>query len=136
MLRDSKAFTTYSTNKFDISKKFYQETLGLKVNENEMGLLELELVNCSVLIYPKEDHTPAAYTVLNFYVANIEEEVDLLTKKGVQFEKYDGEIKTDSRGIYKGKVGPEISWFKDPAGNILSLIQKGNKSLWQREKSC
>ncbi|MCB7480133.1 VOC family protein [Christiangramia sediminis] len=124
MLKNSKAFTTFSTKDIKITEKFYKDTLGLNVSENKMGLLELELTNCSVLIYPKQDHKPANFTVLNFYVQDIQKEVSSLTKKGVQFEKYDGEIKTDSFGIHKGELGPAIAWFKDPSGNILSLIQE------------
>ncbi|CAL66539.1 VOC family protein [Christiangramia forsetii] len=124
MLTNSKAFTTYSTNNIDRSKEFYNNILGIKAKKNKMGLLELELKNCQVLIYLKEDHKPADFTVLNFIVHNIEEEVSLLTKKGIQFETYENELKTDSRGIHKGDVGPVIAWFKDPAGNILSLIEE------------
>lgn len=124
MLKNSKVFTTYSTNDINIARKYYEDTLGLKVSVNKMGLLELELTNCSVVLYPKQDHKPANYTVLNFFVQDIQEEVDLLTKKGVQFEKYGGEIKTDSHGIHRGERGPAIAWFKDPSGNILSLIEE------------
>lgn len=123
MLKHSKAFTTYSTGNMDTAKDFYEEILGLNTHKNNMGLLELQLNNCSVLIYPKKDHQPAAYTVLNFYVANIQEMVELLNKKGVEFEKFEGSLKTDSQGIHRGEVGPAIAWFKDPSGNILSLIQ-------------
>lgn len=124
MLKNSKVFTTYSTNDINIARKYYEDTLGLKVSVNKMGLLELELTNCSVVLYPKQDHKPANFTVLNFFVQDIQKEVDLLTKKGVQFEKYGGEIKTDSHGIYRGEMGPAIAWFKDPSGNILSLIEE------------
>lgn len=124
MLKYSEAFTTYSTNDIKVTEKFYRDTLGLKISKNKMGLLELALTNCLVLIYPKQEHKSADFTVLNFYVSSIDDEVDSLSKKGVQFEKYGGEIKTDSRGIHRAEMGPSIAWFKDPAGNILSLIQE------------
>ena len=88
------------------------------------GLLELHLAGgATVLIYPKPNHAPATFTVLNFPIANIEEAVDRLTKSGIQFERYEGDIKTDEKGIFRGG-GPLIAWFKDPAGNILSVLEQ------------
>lgn len=126
MLKNCDAFSTFSTNDMDKTKEFYGNVLGLKFNMNRMGLLELDPEHCSVLIYPKPDHKPADFTVLNFYVEDIEDQVDKLTGKGVQFEKYEGKIKTDSKGIHRDANSPAIAWFKDPAGNILSLIEQKN----------
>lgn len=124
MLRDCEAFSTFSTHDVNKAREFYGEILGLDTSEHEMGLLELHLVNSSVLIYPKQDHIPAGFTVLNFKVKNIEEYVDQLIDKGVKFEQYDGPIKTDSKGIHRNENGPAIAWFKDPGGNILSVIEE------------
>jgi hypothetical protein len=77
-----------------------------------------------VVVYPKPNHVPATFTILNFPVEDVEKTVDTLAKKGVRFERYEGEIKTDAKGIHRGH-GPTIAWFKDPAGNILSVIEQG-----------
>ncbi|HYY36044.1 MAG TPA: VOC family protein [Candidatus Binatia bacterium] len=124
MLRDSKAFSGFSANDIPKAKEFYGRTLGLEVSESN-GLLTLHLAGGNnVLIYPKPNHTPAAFTVLNFPVANVDQTVDELTKRGVRFEIYDlPNIKTDKKGIMRGN-GPTIAWFKDPAGNILSVIEQ------------
>jgi len=124
MLRDSKAFSGFSANDMGKAKEFYGSTLGLKVSESH-GLLTLHLAGGnSVLIYPKPNHTPATFTVLNFPVDNVDQAADELSKRGVRFEIYDRpEIKTDKNGIMRGD-GPTIAWFKDPAGNILSVIQQ------------
>ena len=105
------------------AKEFYGRTLGLKVSESN-GLLTLRLAGSNnVLIYPKPNHTPAKFTVLNFPVDDVDRAVDELTKRGVRFEIYDlPDIKTDKKGIMRGN-GPTIAWFKDPAGNILSVIE-------------
>lgn len=123
MLKDCEAFFTYSTSDVNKARDFYRNTLGLDISEHEMGLLELHLINSSVLIYPKKEHIPAGFTVLNFKVKNIEEYVERLIDKGLKFEQYDGPIKTDSRGIHRNENGPSIAWFKDPGGNILSIIE-------------
>jgi predicted enzyme related to lactoylglutathione lyase len=124
MLRDSKAFSGFSANDIAKAKEFYGRTLGLKVSEAN-GLLTLHLAGGNnVLIYPKPNHTPATFTVLNFPVDDVDQAVDELTKRGVRFEIYDRpEIKTDKKGIMRGN-GPTIAWFKDPAGNILSVIEQ------------
>jgi catechol 2,3-dioxygenase-like lactoylglutathione lyase family enzyme len=123
MLRDSKAFSGFSVNDIPKAKRFYGETLGLKVSESH-GLLNLHLAGgAKVLIYPKPNHTPATFTILNFPVDDIEEAVDGLTKTGVHFERYEGDLKTDEKGIFRGG-GPLIAWFKDPAGNILSVLEE------------
>jgi predicted enzyme related to lactoylglutathione lyase len=125
MLRDSKAFSGFSANDIPKAKEFYGRTLGLKVSESN-GLLTLHLAGGNnVLIYPKPNHAPAKFTVLNFPVKDVDQAVDELTKRGIRFEIYDlPDIKTDKKGIMRGK-GPTIAWFKDPAGNILSVIEAG-----------
>ena len=123
MLRESHAFSGFSVDSIQKAKEFYTRTLGLDVSESN-GLLELHLAGgATVLIYPKPNHDPATFTILNFPVANIEEAVDRLTKSGVRFERYEGNIKTDEKGIFRGG-GPLIAWFKDPAGNILSVLEE------------
>lgn len=120
-LRDSQAFSGFSVNDIGTAKQFYGETLGLNVTE-EHGLLNLHLGSgATVLIYPKDTHQPATFTILNFPVKNIEDTVDALARAGVQFERYEG-FEHDARGIMRGG-GPPIAWFKDPAGNILSVVQ-------------
>lgn len=127
MLKNTHAFSSFSVDNLEKAKDFYGKTLGLKVIDNPMGLLELSFGNgASVMIYPKPNHTPATFTVLNFPVTDVEASVDALTGKGVQFEQYEGELKTDKKGIMRGN-GPLIAWFKDPAGNILSVVQSDNR---------
>jgi catechol 2,3-dioxygenase-like lactoylglutathione lyase family enzyme len=121
MLTGSHAFSGFSVDDIQKAKEFYSRTLGLEVSESN-GLLTLHLAGgTTVLIYPKPNHTPATFTILNFPVDNIEEAVDRLTKSGVRFERYEGDLKTDEKGIFRGG-GPLIAWFKDPAGNILSVL--------------
>jgi predicted enzyme related to lactoylglutathione lyase len=123
MFKDTKAFSGFSVDDLSKAKAFYSQTLGLEVSE-EMGLLTLHIAGGShILIYPKPNHIPATFTILNFPVDNIEQAVDELTKRGVRFEHYGGEIKTDEKGIARGN-GPNIAWFKDPAGNILSVLEE------------
>ena len=125
MLRHNRAFSGFSSNDISAAKSFYAETLGLDVEENQ-GMLTLKLGGGqTVLIYPKPDHAPATYTTLNFEVDDIETSVDALVAKGISFERYGAESGQDERGIVRG-WGPPIAWFKDPAGNILSLIQAGS----------
>jgi predicted enzyme related to lactoylglutathione lyase len=123
MLEESKAFSGLAAPDIAKVKEFYSNTLGLKVTE-EHGLLTLHLAGGNnVLIYPKPNHVPATFTVLNFPVDDVDATVDELSKRGVRFEKYNGpEIKTDEKGIMRGN-GPTIAWFKDPAGNILSVLE-------------
>ncbi len=125
MLKESKAFSGFSVNDIKKAQDFYSQTLGLDVSEPKMeGLIELNVAGgTNILIYPKPNHTPATFTILNFPVKNIEDAVDELTKRGVCFEKYEGELKTDEKGIHRGE-GPLIAWFKDPAGNILSVLEE------------
>ena len=126
MFKDTKAFSGFSVNDLQKAKDFYGQTLGLSVAELPMGVLELQIAGGTrILIYPKPNHTPATFTILNFPVDNIEEAVDQLAKRGVRFEQYDiPEIKTDDQGIHRGGGGPNIAWFKDPAGNILSVLEE------------
>ena len=123
MLENSKAFSGFAAPDIAKEKAFYSQTLGLKTSEDH-GLLRLHLAGGNnVLIYPKPDHTPATYTVLNFPVDDVDLAVDELKDRGVEFERYNREnLKTDEKGIMRGN-GPTIAWFKDPAGNILSVLK-------------
>ncbi len=126
MFNSSKIFSSFSVNDIPKAKEFYGNTLGLKVKEVEMGttLLEIDIAGYTVMIYPKPNHTPATFTILNFPVDDVEITVDKLTAKGVKFEHYDSEfLKTDGKGIARGNGGPTIAWFTDPAGNILSVLE-------------
>jgi catechol 2,3-dioxygenase-like lactoylglutathione lyase family enzyme len=122
MLENSKAFSGFSVDDIPKARTFYGDALGLEVTEAN-GMLTLHLGSGgTVLVYPKPNHTPATFTVLNFPVDDIEAAVDALTERGVQFEHYDGaELKTDAKGIHRGG-GPLIAWFTDPAGNVLSVV--------------
>jgi predicted enzyme related to lactoylglutathione lyase len=128
MFKNTKAFSSFSVNDVGKAKEFYGRTLGLEVSEmsGEMsGLLNLHIAGGNVvLIYLKPNHTPATFTILNFPVGDVEKAVEELTRRGVRFEIYDlDEIKTDEKGIFRGD-GPKIAWFKDPAGNILSVLEE------------
>jgi catechol 2,3-dioxygenase-like lactoylglutathione lyase family enzyme len=121
MFKTSKAFSSFSVDDLAKAKEFYAQKLGLKVSESAEGL-EMHPGDLDIFIYPKPNHKPASFTVLNFLVDDIEKAVDELKGTGVSFEKYDGEIKTNKKGIHRNG-GPSIAWFKDPAGNILSVLQ-------------
>ena len=123
MLEDSKAFSGFAVPDVEKAKEFYGKTLGLKVSEDH-GMLRLHLSGGNnVLVYPKPNHVPATFTILNFPVNDVDQTVDKLSKRGVHFEIYDKpDLKTDQKGIMRGR-GPAIAWFKDPAGNILSVLQ-------------
>ena len=123
MLGKTKAFSGFSVDDVPRAKEFYGQTLGLEVTE-ENGQLTLHIAgDRPTLIYAKPDHIPATYTILNFQVDDVEKTVDGLTERGVQFERYPGtETETDEKGVFRGG-GPLIAWFKDPAGNVLSVIQ-------------
>jgi catechol 2,3-dioxygenase-like lactoylglutathione lyase family enzyme len=124
MFENTKAFSGFSVDDVPRAKEFYGGTLGLEVSE-ENGLLTLHIAgDRPTLVYPKEDHVPATFTILNFPVDDIEAAVDALAERGVRFERYEGDLGTDEKGIFRGG-GPLIAWFKDPAGNILSVIQDG-----------
>ncbi len=127
MFENTKAFSGFSVDDVPRAKEFYGETLGLRVSE-EYGMLWLHIAgDRDILVYPKADHTPATYTILNFLVDDIEKAVDELAERGVRFERYENSD-TDERGIYRGG-GPVIAWFKDPAGNVLSVIQQDPSGL-------
>ena len=121
MFENTRAFSGFAVDDLDAAKKFYGETLGLRTSE-QYGLLTLHLAgDRDTLVYPKPDHVPATYTILNFQVDDIDAAVDELAGRGVQLEKYDG-LGQDEKGINRAG-GPYIGWFKDPAGNILAVLQ-------------
>jgi catechol 2,3-dioxygenase-like lactoylglutathione lyase family enzyme len=125
MLADSKAFSGFAAPDIEAARDFYRDKLGLDVTEQEVGGQSLLTLNLAgdrpTMIYPKPDFQPATYTVLNFPVDDVEAAVDELSARGVQFEKYDG-FGQDEKGIARGN-GPDIAWFKDPAGNILAVLK-------------
>ena len=125
MFTSKEAFSSFSVNDLKKAKDFYGNTLDLKVSEMDEGL-ELQVPGgAKVFVYPKPNHTPATFTILNFPVDNIDKAVAELKEAGVRFEQYDlPHIKTDEKGIARGPDGPTIAWFKDPAGNILSVLQE------------
>ena len=126
MLQDSKAFSGFAVPDIEQAREFYGKTLGLKVSDDH-GMLKLHLAGGSdVLVYPKPNHVPATFTILNFPVDDVDQAVDKLSKRGVHFVIYEqGEVQTDEKGIMCGN-GPTIAWFKDPAGNILSVLESGD----------
>jgi catechol 2,3-dioxygenase-like lactoylglutathione lyase family enzyme len=123
MFENVKALSGFAVDDLPKAKEFYGQTLGLRMSE-EHGLLRLHIAGgTDIIVYPKADHTPATFTILNFPVDDIESAVDQLAERGVRFERYDAmAADTDDRGIFRGG-GPYIAWFKDPAGNILSVLQ-------------
>jgi predicted enzyme related to lactoylglutathione lyase len=123
MFANTKAFSGFSVDDIGAAKRFYGETLGLDVSE-EQGMLTLHIAgDRDTLVYPKRDHTPASFTILNFPVSDIEAAVDELAARGVEFQRYEGTpAETDDKGIFRGG-GPLIAWFTDPAGNVLSVLQ-------------
>ena len=122
VFKNTKAFSSFSVNDLDEAKKFYGQILELEVSESEEGLnLHIKGGN-DIFIYLKPDHAPATFTVLNFVVDDVDRTVDELAKLGIRFQIYNkGELKTDDKGIFQGK--PKIAWFKDPAGNFLSVLE-------------
>lgn len=124
MFKHTKAFGGFSVNDIQKAKEFYSNVLGLEVKDGIMGILELHIEgNNPAIVYPKPDHEPATFTILNFPVDDIDKAVDALIEKGVVFEQYGDAIKTDEKGISRDNGGPDIAWFKDPAGNILSVLK-------------
>jgi catechol 2,3-dioxygenase-like lactoylglutathione lyase family enzyme len=122
MFKDIPAFSGFSVNDLDAAKAFYGGKLGLDVRSGPMGNLELHLGGgATVFVYPKKDHVPATYTMLNFSVPDVEAAVDQLTKAGIKMERYPN-MGQDTKGILRGN-GPDIAWFKDPSGNILSVLK-------------
>jgi predicted enzyme related to lactoylglutathione lyase len=123
MFTSGAAFSGFSVNDIPAARKFYEETLGLTVKKNRMGFLDLHLDSgATVLIYNKPNHEPASFTILNFPVEDVEAAVDDLNARGVVTKIYDDN--TDEKGISRGR-GPDIAWFKDPAGNVLSVLKAG-----------
>jgi len=121
MFTNTKAFSGFAVDDVDKAREFYSETLGLEVSE-ENGILTLHIAgDRPTIVYPRPNHTPAQYTILNFPVDDIDQAVDDLTARGVRFERYEG-FDQDERGIMRAE-GPPIAWFKDPAGNVLSVIK-------------
>ncbi len=126
MFKDTKALSGFSVNDLQKAKDFYQGTLGIAVSESEMGILTLHISGgANIIVYPKPNHEPATFTILNFQVDNVDKAVDGLISRGIKMEQYDlGQLKTDEKGIARGNGhGPDIAWFKDPAGNILSVLK-------------
>src|SRR5215211_5923677 len=122
MLANSKAFSGFAVDDIEKARAFYGDTLGLETSE-EYGILTLHLPgDRPTIVYPKPDHTPATYTILNFAVDDIDRTVEELAGRGIRFERYDG-IEQDEKGVARGN-GPDIAWFKDPAGNILSVLKE------------
>ena len=125
MLKDSQAFSGFAVKDLDAARRFYGETLGQDVSIGEMGMLEIHLAGgATVMVYPKGDHEPATYTILNFPVKDIDAAVDRLTSAGVRMEQYGNpELPQDGKGVARDPRGPAIAWFKDPSGNILAVLQ-------------
>jgi predicted enzyme related to lactoylglutathione lyase len=122
MFTNTKAFSGFAVDDLEAARAFYEETLGLKTSE-QYDLLTLHLAgDRDTMVYPKPDFVPATYTILNFPVDDIDEAVDELAARGVSLERYDG-FEQDEKGVFRGE-GPYIAWFKDPAGNVLSVLQE------------
>jgi catechol 2,3-dioxygenase-like lactoylglutathione lyase family enzyme len=122
------AFSGFSVSDLATAKRFYSETLGLTVEDDGVGVRIHLPGGAAVFAYPKRDHQPATFTVLNFVVDDIDASVDDLSRRGARFERYDSGPKQDEKGILRGRAqnrGPDIAWFKDPSGNVLSVIQEG-----------
>lgn len=125
MIKGREAFGSFSVNDLEQARQFYSDTLGLDVDKTEQGLSLKVGRDSKIFVYPKSDHTPASFTVLNIPVDNVEEAVNELSGRGVRFEVYnEGDLRTDAKGIHSGDEGPKIAWFKDPAGNYLSVLEK------------
>ncbi len=119
-------FSGFSVSDLAKARTFYAETLGLQVKDEGVGIGLHLPGGGTVFVYPKDDHQPATFTILDFVVENIDEAVDELTRRGVQFERYKDGPQADEKGILRGRalhMGPDIAWFKDPAGNILAVLQ-------------
>ncbi|MEX0719106.1 MAG: VOC family protein [Balneolaceae bacterium] len=129
MFKYDKTFSGFSVNDIQKAKEFYSDTLDVEVREEGKMGLSLQLKGgTTVFIYPKKDHQPATFTVLNFIVDNIDDAMEILSGEGVQFERYDSaDLPQDEKGVLRGLkagMGPDIAWFKDPAGNVLSVLQE------------
>ena len=124
MLNDSQGFSSFAVKDLDVAKRFYRETLGQDVRDGPMGVMELHLAGgATVMVYPKEDHQPANYTILNFAVPDVDAAVDKLTSAGVKMEQYGrADMPQDAKGIARDPNGPAIAWFTDPSGNIIAVL--------------
>ena len=129
MFKDTQAFSGFAVDDLDAAREFYGAVLGLDVATEEMGLLTLQLAGGErpTIVYPKPDFEPATYTILNFPVDDIDAAVDALIERGVAFEIYEG-FGQDERGVSRNEGGPPIAWFRDPAGNILSVLEESGPS--------
>jgi catechol 2,3-dioxygenase-like lactoylglutathione lyase family enzyme len=125
VFKGNEAFSSYSVDDVDAARAFYADKLGLDVEKSDMGSIELKLRGGHVMLYPKPNHEPATFTVLNFVVPDVEKAVDDLVAKGVKMEHYDiPDIKQDAKGIARDdRGGPAIAWFKDPAGNVIAVLE-------------
>jgi predicted enzyme related to lactoylglutathione lyase len=122
MFTDTPAFSSFAVDDLDAARKFYGETLGLRIEDGPEGVLALQLAGgMTTMIYPKPDFVPATYTTLNFDVEDVDAAVDDLNARGVEMVRYDG-FEQDEKGIARGQ-GPDIAWFTDPAGNILAVLK-------------
>jgi len=129
MFKDTKAFSGFAVDDIDKAREFYGSVLGIELGAEEMGLLTLKLGgNRPTIVYPKPDFEPATYTILNFPVDDIDAAVDELIERGVAMEIYDG-FGQDERGISRNEYGPPIAWFRDPAGNILAVLEAGGPEV-------
>ena len=125
MFKDSKAFSGFAVKDLAAAKSFYGDTLGLDARDGPMGMLELHLGSGAVvLVYPKDDHQPANYTILNLPVKDVDAAVDQLTRAGVKMEQYGADFGQDEKGIARGNEGPTIAWFTDPSGNIIAVLDE------------
>lgn len=127
IFKDSPAFSSFSVNDLDKAQEFYGSTLGLETTKTPEGLMLRIAGGAPIFIYPKPNHTPASFTILNFPVDDIDEAVDELKKRDIHFESFDEPMKTDEKGVFRGAStgqGPNIAWFKDPAGNFLSVLEE------------
>ena len=128
MFRDNEAFPSFSVDDVDAAREFYADKLGLEAEKSEMGTLELKMGKGQhVMLYPKPNHEPATFTVLNFVVPDVEKAVDDLTRAGIEMERYDDipDINQDAKGIARDlRGGPAIAWFKDPAGNVIAVLEQ------------
>lgn len=128
MFKAKSAFSGFSVREVAKAKAFYTEILGLNINEDQMGFAIHLPGGVKVFVYQKDEHTPATFTILNFVVDNIDAAIDELIKKGVTFEHYKNpDLPQDKKGVLRGlssKMGPDIAWFKDPSGNVLSVLQE------------
>lgn len=125
MFKDRPAFSSFSVDDVDAAREFYADKLGLDVDQTPMGFIEVKLAGGQhINVYPKPNHKPATFTVLNFVVPEIEKAVDDLNAAGIKMEQYDmPQIKQDAKGIARDGQGPAIAWFKDPAGNVIAVIE-------------